>query len=418
MRILAEWDNLTDVLVHRPGIEIEYGMLAPKSFLYERAFNVEKAIEEHVLLENLLKENGVNLRLLEDVVVSKARESREFRADLENYVKDIVHFYGKMDDVREASETLSKNLEIIDERTLFHYMTLEPSIDLKKDYENMENYPTVYSNIPLANLYFMRDQQAVGSGGVIIGNMKRDQRSREPQITNFVFSKIFNEKRIYRTSNNGHFEGGDFMPAGSFCLIGTGSRTDINGAFEAMNSGMIDYDRIGIVTNPSYDFSASDRMVNMHLDTYFNIAGDGLCVTSVYLAKKATISIYGKNEKNQYVKESESNLYDFMKSQDFEIIDLSIPEQQSYASNFLTLKDRKIISVNVNEVIKRLLKNHAFNGEVEGIISKEYSKLAGNVFPVRKDVRDHGIDLINAELIELTGGYGGAHCMTAALNRS
>ena len=107
-----------------------------------------------------------------------------------------------------------------------------------------------------------------------------------------------------------------------------------------------------------------------------------------------------------------------MKSQDFEIIDLSIPEQQSYASNFLTLKDRKVISVNVNEVIKRLIKNHAFNKNVESIVSREYEKIAGNVFPLRKDIKDHGIDFVSAELIELTGGYGGAHCMTAALNRA
>ena len=47
----------------------------------------------------------------------------------------------------------------------------------------------------------------------------------------------------------GFFEGGDFMPAGDFCLIGTGNRTDETGAMEAINSGVFDFPRIVIVSH-------------------------------------------------------------------------------------------------------------------------------------------------------------------------
>ena len=43
----AEWDPLREVLVHRPGVEMFFGLLEPYSFLYEEAFSLTGAIAEH-----------------------------------------------------------------------------------------------------------------------------------------------------------------------------------------------------------------------------------------------------------------------------------------------------------------------------------------------------------------------------------
>ncbi|MEM4058173.1 MAG: arginine deiminase family protein [Thermoplasmata archaeon] len=413
----AEWQTLNEVMIHRPSVEIEYAMLTPKAFLFERVYRVQKAIEEHIKLEEILKQNNVQVYRLEHEIVKNAEYSGLFRDNIIDYLISKIRFYGNIKVKKDAEIELKKNIGNLDSKTLFDLMVLEPSIVFKSNIGAIE-YPSVYSNLPLANLYFMRDQQAVAGNGVIIGNMKMEQRKREIDLTMFVIKNIFGENNAFNIPKGAHFEGGDFMPADKFAIIGTGSRTDEKGALHAMKSGKIETDEILVVENPIYDFSKNDKMVNMHLDTYFNIAGDGLAITSTYLAKRAKAQIFAKRSAGNYENLGKTTLFDYLRSKDFNFIDLSIPEQLAYSSNFLTIKDKKIITVNVKKVIERLLSIRAFDVATENVVKKELEKIGNSIFPNRPDLKREGIDFINADLIELTGGYGGAHCMTATLNRS
>lgn len=421
MRVKAEWHTLKKVLIHRPGTEIDYAMLSPRPFLFERPYRTRVAIKEHESLENTLKENGVKVDVLSDFIMDSADNEPDFREALEEKVFSMVRFYGNIESAEAAQEELRKNLSILDSSTLAKIMTLEPSIDLKLDVAEGLEYPTVYSNLPLANLYFMRDQQAVTPGGVIIGNMKRKQRMREPEITEFVLREAMHEENLHRITGNGVFEGGDFMPADKFCLIGIGSRTNFDGAMQAISSGYLDYDEVAIVENPIYDFMEDlpkDPMVNMHLDTYFNIAGDGVAVGAEELMKKAKVSIYSGRKMEEVAPIEETTLYDYLKSKSFNFIKLGVAEQLSYSSNFLTLSDRKIVTVNVSTVLDRLLSEHVFPENVEAQVVSDLNRRGKeSLFPNRKEIRELGIDNIPVKLSELTGGYGGAHCMTAALER-
>ncbi len=421
MRIKAEWHKLKKVMMHRPGTEIDYAMLSPRPFLFERPFRTRVAIEEHQQLENTLRENGVQVEILSDFVMNRADNDGAFRKAFEQKVLSLVRFYGNIDSAEAAQAELEKNLSILDSSTLFKIMTLEPAIDLKLDVSEGLEYPTVYSNLPLANLYFMRDQQAVAPGGVLVGNMKRKQRMRESEITEFVLKEAFNEDNLYRITGNGIFEGGDYMPANDFCMIGIGSRTNLDGALQALASGYLEYDEVAIVENPIYNFMEGlpkDPMVNMHLDTYFNIAGDGIAVGSSELMKKAKVSIYPGKLEDEMKPLQETTLYDYLKSKDYNFIELGVSEQLSYSSNFLTLADRRIVTVNVSNVLNRLLTEHVFPDNVEKEVIRDMEKKGkDNLFPNRKEIKDLGIENIPVNLSELTGGYGGAHCMTAALER-
>jgi arginine deiminase len=421
MRIKAEWHKLKKVMMHRPGTEIDYAMLSPRPFLFERPFRTRVAIEEHQQLENTLRENGVQVEILSDFVMNRADNDGAFRKAFEQKVLSLVRFYGNIDSAEAAQAELEKNLSILDSSTLFKIMTLEPAIDLKLDVSEGLEYPTVYSNLPLANLYFMRDQQAVAPGGVLVGNMKRKQRMRESEITEFVLKEAFNEDNLYRITGNGIFEGGDYMPANDFCMIGVGSRTNLDGALQALASGYLEYDEVAIVENPIYNFMEGlpkDPMVNMHLDTYFNIAGDGIAVGSSELMKKAKVSIYPGKLEDEMKPLQETTLYDYLKSKDYNFIELGVSEQLSYSSNFLTLADRRIVTVNVSNVLNRLLTEHVFPDNVEKEVIRDMEKKGkDNLFPNRKEIKDLGIENIPVNLSELTGGYGGAHCMTAALER-
>ncbi|MGC8506569.1 MAG: arginine deiminase family protein [Thermoplasmata archaeon] len=419
MGISAEWGRLREVLIHRPGIEIDYAMLSPRPFLFERSFKTGKAIMEHEDLEEKLEEAGVRVKLLKDAIIDSARKDREFRLHLEERVKKIVMFYGEVELSTKARNELEKNVSGLDPLNLFHILTLEPSVDLKATSDGI-SYPTIYSNIPLANLYFMRDQQAVGTDGTIISNMKALQRRKETSITEFVFRESLKEKNIYRIPESTFFEGGDYMPVGNFALIGTGPRTNVEGALSAMNSGLLKFPEVGIVENPVYDFMSGqerDPMINMHLDTYFNISGEGVAVTSEKLAYRAKVSVMVLQD-GKYVKERETNLLDYMREKDFSIINLSVAEQLSYSSNFLTISDMKIIAVESRKVLDRLLKEGIFSKVTEEEVKKSLSKAGDEMFPYSKQSKELGMDVIDIDLSELTGGYGGAHCMTAALKRN
>ncbi len=421
MRIKAEWHKLVKVMMHRPGTEIDYAMLSPRPFLFERPYKTRVAIEEHQELEETLKQNGVHVEILSDFILKKADADQSFRKALEKKVLSLVRFYGNIESAGAAQLELEKNLSLLDSSTLFKIMTLEPSIDLKLDVAEGLEYPTVYSNLPLANLYFMRDQQAVTPGGVLLGNMKRKQRMREPEITEFVLKEAFKEPKLHRISGNGIFEGGDYMPADEFCMIGIGSRTNLDGAMQALSSGYLHFDEVAIVENPIYDFMENlpkDPMVNMHLDTYFNIAGEGIAVGSYELMKKAKVKVYPGKLEDELKPMEETTLYEYLKAKNFNFIDLGVSEQLSYSSNFLTISDRRIVTVNVSNVLQRLLKEHVFPKNVENEVIRDMERKGKeNLFPNRKEIKDLGIENIPVQLSELTGGYGGAHCMTASLER-
>jgi arginine deiminase len=176
-----------------------------------------------------------------------------------------------------------------------------------------------------------------------------------------------------------------------------------------------------VVENPIYDFmenSPKDPMVNMHLDTYFNLAGDGIAVGSPELMQKAKLTIYAGGKGNEGDILGKTTLYEFLKSHNYNFIPLSLSEQLAYSSNFLTISDRKIITVNVSSVLERLLKEHVFPDYVEKeVISDLNRRGKDSLFPHNEEIRNHGIDNLPVRLSELTGGYGGAHCMTAALER-
>ena len=54
-KIKAEWDHLKKIVVHRPGMEMFFGLLEPYSSLYERAFSRSAARREHEMLEMILQ---------------------------------------------------------------------------------------------------------------------------------------------------------------------------------------------------------------------------------------------------------------------------------------------------------------------------------------------------------------------------
>jgi arginine deiminase len=425
--IRAEWEQLKDVVIHRPGVEMFFGVLSPFSFLYEREFSVSKAVKEHAALERTLILNGAKVRKLKETVVELIRKDSKLFERIREFAAYIVRFRGPKKEIERARKEFRSSLMNFDEETIFNILVLQPSFYLERSRKYRTVVPRVVLEVPLANLFFMRDQQAVTDKGVVVGRLAKPQRRLETIVTGTLF-ELMGVKIAYRVSEPGTFEGGDFIPAMKFALIGVGERTNINGARQVMKEGM-EFDEVALVSQPSHPLIPDNRrdpMINMHLDTYFNIASSNVAVGCVPLLKLARVEVY-KKKGSIYQKEGKTNLFDFIISKGFKIINITTLEQMCYASNFLCVNDGRIICVDVRRIAKRVLRNLQNKANLDRYryrnlfehVEKEYEKLESesNFFPSKEEVYRYGIKADVVKLEEITGGYGGAHCMTAALSR-
>lgn len=181
----------------------------------------------------------------------------------------------------------------------------------------------------------------------------------------------------------------------------------------------LDFDEIVVVNNPLYDFMGNEQkrsMVNMHLDTYFNLADRDLAITSEELCSRAGIDIYYRDG-DVFTKAGSSDLLSFLREKGFEIINLRISEQMSYSSNFLTISPSKIVAVKSSSVLEKLMSGSYFPENLREAIINDLKRNGNILFPENRDVKDRALDVQEIDLSEITGGYGGAHCMTATLKR-
>jgi len=424
----AEWHKLTDIMIHRPGVEMLFGLLDPYAFLYERAFSMDEAIYEHRELEHVLSQSGAKVLRFKRVAVEIAKENPAIFDEARTDAKRIVKFEGPKAEL--ARKEFSKNVDELDAETIFNIILLRPSIQLKQGKGTRVLFPHPVLNVPLANLYFMRDQQALTDKGFVVGRMSKPQRMMEPSFTGRIL-QLMGAKIAHQIKPPGTFEGGDFIPAGEFAMIGLGDRTNRNAIKQILDKGL-DFNEVAVVhqaAHPLIPGEERDPMINMHLDTYLNLAGQGIAVGCIPLLKRAHVEIYRRRSRGKYTKEdSNTNIHDFLVKRGFKIVPITTLEQMSYASNFLCMKDRQIIAVEVEKVVDKVLKNLEREtdqqprryGELLRQAKKDYRDLrqTGQFFPHKKEFNDLGVEVTPLMLQEITGGYGGAHCMTCVLNRS
>jgi arginine deiminase len=429
-KINAEWDTLRRVTVHSPGIEMYFGLLDPFASLYERSFSMEKAIKEHEILRYILKhEFKIKIITLKEKLLNLADESPMIREKLIGMANEKISYTGDIYEVKYAKYESEKNRDILDSNYYFNSLLLNPTVKFESGVGTRMIQLHVTENEPLSNLYFMRDQQAVTDRGMILSRMSKPQRMREPEITKFLWDCL-KIPVTCEVKNPGTFEGGDFIPMDEFALIGIGDRTNMAGVEQILKNG-VGYSEVAIVHQPTHPLLPSgktDYMMNMHLDTYFNVASDGVVVGCDILLKNAEVEIYQKEGLGEYSKiNKHTNLHDYIVSKGFEIIDITTLEFLAYASNFLCVKNGTIISVEVDRLVKGVINNLIKKasvdpetyGELLKQVKKDYAFLhgEGQFFPHKKEIYQHDIDAYPLNLINLTGGYGGAHCMTCALKR-
>jgi arginine deiminase len=407
-----------------------FGLLEPFASLYERAFSRYGARIEHIRFEDTLQhEFGIETIVLKKAILTAADKRPEIRTQLIDTAREAITFTGESKKTALAWREFEKNTEVLDSGHFFNILLLHPGVDIRAGPGARMVHLNITERQPLSNLYFMRDQQAITDKGIIVSRMAKPQRRRETILTNFLWS-ILETPLVHEVTDPGTFEGGDYIAMKNFALIGTGDRTNEEGVHQLLRTGT-DFEEVGVVHQPNHPLipgDVFDPMIDMHLDTFFNVASGGVVVGSELLMKQAKVDRYYREGPGEYRKEKgDGNLHSYILEKGFEIIDLTTLEQMAYAPNFLCIRDGTILSVEVDRIAKKVIENLVSKAKLDPVrygkllsqVKKDYRRLRmeGQFFPHKKEVYQHDIDAYPIVLENLTGGYGAARCMTCALRR-
>lgn len=428
-KIHAEWDPLEKVVIHRPSLEMRLGLMEPFGSLFERAFSFKGAVHEHRQFEYILrKELGIEVVRFEHEIIKATRKRPELRDELIEKARNRIVYEGTRKDIATAEKEFDDNAKYLDTEAFLHWWMMSPVIEIARDGGTRNIHVNFTSRQPPANLYFMRDQQFVTDKGIVMSRMAKPARRHEPEITQFLWD-AWGLDIAHVTEEPGTIEGGEFIPMGHFSLVGLGDRTNRSAIDQLLANGL-GVAEVGVVHQPNHPMLPQDQpdpMIDMHLDTYFNVASSHVVVGLVDLWKVAKLEIW-HNEGDHYEKDpKETNLYDYIVDKGFEVVPVTTLEQLCYASNFLCIRDGLIAAIETEREVKSVLANlEIIAGEQPkkyGRLLKQaktdYEQLAsqGGFFPHKPKMFQLEIEAYPIVLKNLTGGYGGAHCMTMSLTR-
>lgn len=430
VKIKAEWDRLKRVAVHTPGIEMFFGLLDPFASLYERAFNQSDALKEHELLQYTLKHDfKINVLPLKDTIIDMSLKKPRYHVKLVELAKKSILFTGKDREVKLACQEMEANSTVLGPEHYFNTILLNPSMELEPRMTTRMINLQITQREPLSNIYFMRDQQTVTDKGIVLSRMSKPQRKREPLLTGLLWDML-NENPVYEIQAPGTFEGGDYMPMGEFALIGVGDRSNEDGVMQMLKY-CLGFDEVGVVHQPSHPLippNMRDPMLNMHLDNYFNVVSKGVVVGSLPVLETTMVDIYHRNGDFYQKAPLSMNLREYVESKGFDIINITALEQMAYAANLLCIKDGTILAVEVERIVKDVIAKLKSKAKTDPEryskllmqVRKDYRNLRheGQFFPHKKEIYQYDIEAYPLNLSNLTGGYGGAHCMTCALKRT
>jgi arginine deiminase len=207
--VKAEWDPLRKVVIHRPGIEMFLGLLEPYGSLYERAFSRDGARREHESLERILsQEFKVEVIRLKQAILEAADKRHRVRERLIELARESLDYGGDDETIRRAQEDFEKNIPYFDTLHFFYIILMNPLIFFRTGKGSRNIQINITERQPVANLYFLRDQQFMTDKGVVICRMAKPSRRKEPKITRFLFEDVMEIPIAKEIEAPGTIEGG------------------------------------------------------------------------------------------------------------------------------------------------------------------------------------------------------------------
>lgn len=402
IHVYSEIGKLKTVMLHRPGKELEN--LAPDilhRMLIDDIPYLKIAQEEHDAFAHVLRQQGIKVLYLEDLLAESLTDEKVRRAFLDQLLDESS--IKKQDPLHQLllnylQELLTKEMvkTVIAgiRKSAFHNST--PSLaDLAED----PDYPFYLD--PMPNVYFTRDQQAAIGSGMTINRMTFRARQRESLFMETILKNHPDFKNatipVWRDRyHHGRLEGGDELVLNNHVLaVGISQRTSATAITDLAHN---------LFDHSSYDTILAIKIPHnhamMHLDTVFTMINyNQFTVHPFILDKAGKIDIYVLQpddhngvkitEKNDLVQVLKENLH----LSELDLIPtgggdpIAAPrEQWNDGSNTLAIAPGEVVTYDRNYVSNDLL-------------------------------RKHGIIVHEIRSSELSRGRGGPRCMSCPLVR-
>ena len=271
--VINEINPLKKVLLHRPGRELLN--LTPDSLeelLFDDIPYLKVAQDEHDYFAKVLKENGVEVVYLEDLMYETLNNNNEL-------TKKFIYQWLEEGDIKtkrwrdKLYEYLTNNYQGKDLilKTIEGITLKEMGDDIKK-YSLQDRIAPLDDLIvkPMPNLYFQRDPFACVGSGVVLNRMLYLTRRRETIYGEYIFKYHPNYKDVkhyYNRNNHANIEGGDIINLSKNVLaIGISQRTSPD-AIELISRNLFNDEDCLIDTVLAIKIPSTRAF--MHLDTVF-----------------------------------------------------------------------------------------------------------------------------------------------------
>lgn len=423
----AEFNRLESVRVHRPGFETFLGVIDPQPNLFLNNFSVRQAKEEHDEIVSALEDAGVDVHYLHDDLSNDATIDRLLREKVDSDLSDIDR---KRREVGFDDAELINRLEELDPYSKLQVISCNTNIirrghdaqrseiEIKNGFGEERLDSTIYEfREPMSNLYFQRDQQLITDKGPVLGNFGYSTRQAEVDLARAAWEAI-GADIVHSVTGDATLEGGDYIPAGKFGLVGVSGvvdgeeevlRTSLEAGEELVQNQVFNHDEVGLVRAPleaereilmqrKPDMDTEPQMDIMHLDTWFNIVDDGLAVGRKYLIDNTDIIVYTRNRDGNYSRSCTREFGEYLREKGYEIIPVPYNERR-FATNFLTIDQAKVFPICITG-------RDGYESEKNQTIER---------------IKDYGVDIIpngtGIDIDALRSGYGGIHCMTTPIQR-
>ena len=192
IHVTSEIGKLKKVLLHRPGKELLN--LTPDTLsrlLFDDIPFLPDAIKEHDEFAKALRDNGVEVVYLEDLVADvialnnniRAKFIRQFMTEAGiNTIKYRMLVEDYLMAIKDPKELVLKTMEGIQVGDI-----PEKKRDVEKTLVDLINSPDEFIADPMPNLYFTRDNFASVGDGIDLHRMYSVTRNRETIYAEYIF---------------------------------------------------------------------------------------------------------------------------------------------------------------------------------------------------------------------------------------
>ena len=275
IHVTSEIGKLKRVLLHRPGNELLN--LTPDTLerlLFDDIPFLPDAQKEHDAFAQALRDNGVEVVYLEDLVAEVLDTSNEVRTRfIKQFMKEagintlkyqrLVFNY--LNAIKDSKELVLKTMEGIQVGDL-----PEEKREIEKTLVDVVDSPDKFIAEPMPNLYFTRDNFDNVGEGTNLNRMYSITRNRETIYGEYIFKYHPDYKDTplyYKRKYNWHTEGGDVLNLNEHIVaVGISQRTEA-AAIDQMAKNFFKDPDCKIDTVLAFNIPVSRAF--MHLDTVF-----------------------------------------------------------------------------------------------------------------------------------------------------